>query len=547
MGRKWRRIGICAAIAAASAMCAVFLSRVQFFQLVNLKARDVHFLLRNELSPHAVPISNVILLTIDQKSLDTFPEVQLFWHPYYAEAIKASAAAGAKVFVLDVAFGVPVSKWEPNDDQLLVEAVSTTSAVMPTVCAFVPGTTSWPVPLNILSSAMSLSAMANLTSDADDFIRRQELTGTAPDSQIVHSMALRAVEKYFGEDAQVRGGYMYLKSREIPIGADNTMTINYAGPAGTMPRVPLADFIAKSRAGDTEQLKKWVGGKIVLLGPDSAAEDRHATPFLTLFSIKDGLTPGVEIHANAINTILTGRYLLPAPEWLRLLCLFIATGLTVAVAVLLAVRSAPAWLSALGAAIFLGVHLFFRAGIILPTTEFLAGWVFAMFGGIVYRNATAEKKSAFFRSAVALFVGKQVARNLDESQQLGLTGKRQMVTILFTDIRGFTAFCEEKDPAVVVDLLNEYMGRMVSIIHAHHGHVNKFIGDGILAVFCDDDLHGQPDTHAGDHATRATLCAIEMVTAPGDFKTGAGCIAVRWSSAMWGRPRRWSSRCWAIR
>jgi adenylate cyclase len=63
---------------------------------------------------------------------------------------------------------------------------------------------------------------------------------------------------------------------------------------------------------------------------------------------------------------------------------------------------------------------------------------------------------------------------------------------------------------------------MVSIIHQHHGHVNKFIGDGILAVFCDDDLHGQPGTRAGDHAIRATRCAIEMVTAPNDFKTGAG-------------------------
>ena len=66
------------------------------------------------------------------------------------------------------------------------------------------------------------------------------------------------------------------------------------------------------------------------------------------------------------------------------------------------------------------------------------------------------------------------------------------------------------------------MGGMVSIIHRHHGHVNKFIGDGILAVFCDDDLHGQPGTHPQDHAIRATRCAIEMVTAPGEFKTGAG-------------------------
>ena len=215
---------------------------------------------------------------------------------------------------------------------------------------------------------------------------------------------------------------------------------------------------------------------------------------------------------------------MPAPAWLRLLCLFLVAGMTVAGTVLFARgtvprRQAPA---GVGLAHHSSAPAFFRAGIVLPTAEFLAAWVFAMFGGFVYRNATAEKKSAFFRSAVALFVGKQVARNLDESQHLALTGKRSNVTILFTDIRGFTAFCEEKDPAVVVDLLNEYMGGMVSIIHAHYGHVNKFIGDGILAVFCDDDLHGEPGTRPGDHATRATLCAIEMVTAPGDFKTGAG-------------------------
>jgi class 3 adenylate cyclase/CHASE2 domain-containing sensor protein len=505
----------------ASALCALSLSRVQFFQLVNLKARDLHFLLRAKISPHAVPISNIVLLTIDQKSLDKFPEVQLFWHPYYAEAIKASANAGAKVFVLDVAFGVPVSKWEPNNDRMMVEAVSSTSTTMPTICAFVPGTTSWPVPLNILSSALGLSAMANFWDDPDDFIR-QQLMFAPSDSGFVHSMALRAAEKYLGEDAQIRGEHLYLKDREIPISADHTITINYAGPSGTIPNISLADFIEASRAGNLAQLKKWVGGKMVLLGPYSSIEDRHATPFLTLFSAKEGLTPGVEIHANTLNTIFTGLYLVPAPEWVRILCLFLITSATVFVGALLKSRSGPAWLASLGIAIFVVIHVFFRFGIILPTAEFLAAWLLAIFGAIVYRNATAEKKSAFFRSAVALFVGKQVARNLDESQQLELTGKRTMVTILFTDIRGFTAFCEEKDPAVVVDLLNDYMGGMVSIIHQHHGHVNKFIGDGILAVFCDDDLHGQPNTHPGDHALRATRCAVEMVTAHGAFKTGAG-------------------------
>jgi adenylate cyclase len=145
-------------------------------------------------------------------------------------------------------------------------------------------------------------------------------------------------------------------------------------------------------------------------------------------------------------------------------------------------------------------------------------YVSALLGSIIYRSATAEKKSSFFKSAVALFVGKQLARSLDQGEKIGLTGKRQMVTIMFSDIRGFTAFCESKDPAEIVDLLNIYMGRMCAIIVRHGGHVNKFIGDGILAVFSDDD----DGSRAGDHARRAVLCATEMVTAPNAFSTGAG-------------------------
>jgi adenylate cyclase len=115
-------------------------------------------------------------------------------------------------------------------------------------------------------------------------------------------------------------------------------------------------------------------------------------------------------------------------------------------------------------------------------------------------------------------VGKQVAHSLDLSQKIGLTGKRQMVTIMFSDIRGFTAFCESKDPALVVELLNAYMATMCAIIVRHGGHVNKFIGDGILAVFSDDDEGATP----GDHARRAVACAVEMVNVPGEFKTGTG-------------------------
>ncbi len=110
-----------------------------------------------------------------------------------------------------------------------------------------------------------------------------------------------------------------------------------------------------------------------------------------------------------------------------------------------------------------------------------------MVASVVYRFATEEKRGNLFRRAVSLFVGKRLATSLDETENIALTGKRLEVTILFTDIRGFTAFTEEmskqQGPEAVVQILNEYLATMVAIILKYHGHANKFIGDGILAMF----------------------------------------------------------------
>ena len=141
---------------------------------------------------------------------------------------------------------------------------------------------------------------------------------------------------------------------------------------------------------------------------------------------------------------------------------------------------------------------------------------------IVYRFATEEKRGNLFRRAVALFVSKKAASSIDETEAIALTGKRLEVTILFTDVRNFTAFSEEvssqQGPEAVVQILNQYLALMVAIIVGYHGHPNKFIGDGILAMFSDDDEGCVP----GDHAIRAVQCATDIVTLPNRFQTGAG-------------------------
>ncbi len=259
----------------------------------------------------------------------------------------------------------------------------------------------------------------------------------------------------------------------------------------------------------------------MLLGTDFV-DDRFDTPFYTLFSGSKWTMPGVEIHANTVRTLLTRSYLVPAPQWGLALALLLATTLTVAIVTSFAASRAVGLVLLEVLGILAATHLLFERGVVLSTSEVLLATSVSLIASLVYRYATEETRGNLFHRAVSVFVGKQLASSLEESDSIGLSGKRMEVTILFTDIRGFTAFTEqvseEQGPEVVVQLLNEYMAMMVGIIVMYHGHVNKFIGDGILAVFSDDDEGAEP----GDHALRAVRCATRMVTARSRFETGAG-------------------------
>jgi adenylate cyclase len=528
MRKKWRHWALCAVLAIGSALGASLLSDLRFFQILNLKAYDAHFVARDFFGkPPAIP--NIVLLLADQKTLDSpsFSDLRDFWHKHYATVIRAAGQAGAKVIGLDLAFGAPVEKYEPDYDRLLGEAVSTSP--VPVVCAYATEINTNPeaqrIPINMLSAALGLAGFANLTTDSDDFVRSQELTEAPPrsanDPPPAHSLALRVAEKFAGSDAEWQNGQLVFQGHAIPIASDRSIAINYAGPAGTFPSVSLVDFENAAKAGNMDQLRKWVNGKIVLLG-SAELSDRRDTPFVTLFSGTKWLTPGVEIHANTVRTLLTRSYLVPAPQWALALALLAATTLAILAVTSLVAGRAVTFVLLEVAAILVGTHLLFEEGFILSTSEVLVATSLGLVASLVYRWATEETRGDLFHRAVSIFVGKQLASSLESSGAMGLSGKRMVVTILFTDIRGFTAFTEqvseEQGPEVVVQLLNEYMAMMVGIIVAYRGHVNKFIGDGILALFSDEDEDAEP----GDHALRAVRCATRMVTAHSRFETGAG-------------------------
>jgi adenylate cyclase len=515
---RWRYGLVSGIVTLAAAFGTELLSATHFFQLLSLKAYDANFVLRGQR-----PTNNVVLVVADEKALNTFSELQAFWHPYYAQAIRGAQAGGAKVVALDIAFGIPVEKWAPGNDAMLADAVA--SAQVPVVIGLVPGLLAkqkeWPIPVNMIASALGLFGYSNLTVDFDDFVRRQELMeapapGAPPAAPLARSFPLKIAEKFLGQEAVLEGGQLRLNGKLIRTETDREILINFAGPAGTFRRISLADFVAATQAGRTQQLKDWVDGKIVMIGLDSY-DDRFPTPFYSGFQGLKWATAGVEVHANTLNTILSGQYMVPAPSWFRLLVLLAIAFATFAAAALLRTSLAVPFGIAILTAALATSHFLFRAGYDLSASDLAACWLLTLLVSIIYRYVTAERRRDHFRRAVTMFVGKRVARSLDDSSTIALSGSRQFVTILFTDIRGFTSFCEDKDPSVVVDLLNKYLEQMVSIVVKHGGHVNKFIGDGILAIFSDEE-----GSELGNHPERAVHCALEMVTAPSRFETGAG-------------------------
>jgi CHASE2 domain-containing sensor protein len=205
MNQRFRRGAIGVLIALGAVAVTLPLDGVQFFRTLNLKVLDSHFAFRSQ-----KPTRDIVLVLTDQKALDTFPELQMFWHPYYAAAIRAAGEGGAKVIGLDLSFGVPVEKWEPDLDSALAEAV--VSSPIPVVLAYVPehltNQERLTVPVNMYAAATGRAGFPNLTDDSDQFIRRQELF-EKPSETVepeARSLPLRVVEQYFGKEAVVKDG-----------------------------------------------------------------------------------------------------------------------------------------------------------------------------------------------------------------------------------------------------------------------------------------------------------------------------------------------------
>ena len=262
--------------------------------------------------------------------------------------------------------------------------------------------------------------------------------------------------------------------------------------------------------------------KVVLVGATAESlQDFWQTP-MTSWRTGSGTEaevrpmPGVEVQANAIETLLGGTYVRPvALPYSYLMAFLLAFFCAVATVRLRPLFGAVASLFAFLVLVLLAFTLYFATRSWIPVIGPVLGAAVAYSASTVYMYLVEERQRLHMKRAWRQRVSSEVLSVILSNP--GLTqvlGKRIEATCLFSDLRGFTDMCHALEPERVVQRLNEYLTEMTRIIQKHGGVIHKFVGDGIMAVF------GDPLAYS-DHAARALRAAVDMQRAMAQLRDSA--------------------------
>jgi len=464
------------------------------------------------------PDPDIVLIDIDEKSLAAMEKEAGRWpwpRVVYAELVEGLAAQKPRAIVFDILF-TEADRFRPQEDEAFAAAVTEhRNTYFPLLrlpasgdARGVPMTEIAPligvargkgadpearaalVPPMVLPPEQWRVGLIGFAEDADGVGRRYALRESIRGWQVPSLPARVAFDL----------GY--------PVPDSDDIVLAWRGAKGSFPRVSFSDLYEEFNKSKRTRPADEFTGKILIIGTAaSGLQDLRVTPL-------DSLQPGAEILGTAIENLKNGRQMRYAATWWPALI-----GVSLIFLVYLAFR--------------IGVDARITGGVLAGASAGLVATSWAMVGSLLLLPVVTPVAAAWlFYGAAALaeflrerrqrqaamaqfsrFTNPHVAKLLVERGGIE-TGRRE-VTLLFSDIRGFTTLSETRSPEEVIALLNRYFSLQVDVVFRHSGSLDKFIGDCIMAIW------GAP-LDDPDHAKHAVACALDMVDTLASFKRALG-------------------------
>lgn len=437
----------------------------------------------------------------------------------YAELLDKLRAMKPRAIGLDIYRNLP----EPPGHEKLVEVFETTPNLIGIrKVAGEKGRETVPPPPAL--GKLGQVGANDLVFDADDRLRRGLMSLTSPDGEIVYSFGLYLSLLYLdAEGIQPEtleenvfklgkatfsplkandGGYVRTDDRAYQL------LINYRGASQHFETVSMTDILEGNVPSD------WAKDRVILIGKvGESFKDLFKTPYSSGLLASPEPVAGVEVHANIVSQIISaaleGRPLFRSwSEPIEGVWILFWSGVGATISWKFRYIGGAKWLSwqtILGPVVAGGV--LFGVTFVL----FLEGWwipaippFLAMVGSVAAITAYVAHTAGDIRKTFGRYLSDSIVTTLLESPEgLKMGGERRKITILTSDLRGFTATSERLPPEGVVKILNLYLGYMADIITHYQGTIDEFMGDGILVLF------GAP-TSRPDDAKRAVACAVAM-------------------------------------
>jgi class 3 adenylate cyclase/CHASE2 domain-containing sensor protein len=526
---KQRQRAVLALIIGLATLLGTYLTATKYFEN-NIQAAVYDYVIT---SAPAEVRNQITIVAIDDATVDKYGRWPLP-RQAYADLLNALKPLSTKVIAFDVGFYDPSDR--PADDQALAAAIKDAGNVILAMqgtglAEYFDRAQNFPalqMPLPMFADAAAGLGAVNVNPEFDSRVREAQLVVKGPDGERFYALALVASIKHLAGDlgrATIDGDQLLVPAplgvRNMPINEGGAMRIYYATPptpkepAGSTTHcrtpgqfcvVSLVDVVEGRVARNVLQARTIFVGAHDL----SAVPDNYPVPN----SANDKMW-GVEIWANAAQSIFTNRYPVPNQGFIPTVAQFFVL-VVAGVLLVFRLRLLGFLLALAGLVVYsfvqLALFLFQVEGSIgngpvaIPSIGYFIPAVFWWVVSLGYLLVEEQVAVARTQSTFGRFVTPSVARTIMDREERGglqLGGEMREMTVLFGDIRGFTTMSEGMDAQTLLGTLNRYFEGMVNIVNRYQGTVNKYNGDNIMVIW-------NAPVEVQDHARKAVECAVEL-------------------------------------